>query len=84
MSDSYAPQGERIGPSDIVGIANTVGELIAHLTRLNRPDLPIYSGRTNERGIALHRHALIDPSQDYISYTHIHHPPELHDQSQKG
>jgi hypothetical protein len=84
MSDIYAPQGERIGPSDVIGIANTVGELIAHLVRLNRPDLPIFSGRTNERGIALHRHALVDPSLDYISFTHIEHPPELHGMLQKG
>jgi hypothetical protein len=84
MSDIHAPQGERIGPSDLVGIANTVGELIAHLVRLNRPDLPIFSGRTNERGMALHRHAMVDPSLDYVSFTHIEHHTEPHGLSHKG
>jgi hypothetical protein len=45
MSDIHAPQGERIGPSDPLGVAFTVGELIIHLARLN-PDLPIFRVET--------------------------------------
>jgi hypothetical protein len=84
MSDIYAPLGERIGPSDVVGIANTVGELIDCLVQLNRRDLPIFSGLTNERGIALHRHALVDPLLDYISFTHIEHLTEPEGLSHRG
>jgi hypothetical protein len=50
---AHAPEGERIGPSDPVGVANTLGELMMiHLARLN-PSLPIFSGLSKERGIAL-------------------------------
>jgi hypothetical protein len=72
MSDIHAPQCERLGPSDPVGVVYTVGELIIRLTELN-PGLPIFSGRNNQRGIALHHHAFIDPSKDYVSFTHIEH-----------
>jgi hypothetical protein len=65
-----APGNERLGATDVLGVSFTVGELIACLSRLN-PNLPIVSGRNNERGIALHNHAFIDPADDYISYTHL-------------
>jgi hypothetical protein len=62
--------GERLGPSDVMGVSFMVGELIIQLTKLN-PALPIVSGRNNQRGIAIHHHAFVDPSQDYISFTHL-------------
>jgi len=64
------PKNERLGPSDPVGVCYTVRELIIRLSRLN-PDLPIFSGRNNSKGIALHHHAFIDPSKDYVSFTHL-------------
>ena len=72
MQTGNPPEGERLGPTDPVGVAFTVGELIIHLSRL-KPELPIISGRNNQRGIALHHHAFVDPSKDYLSFTHIEH-----------
>lgn len=65
-----APQGERLGQSDVMGVSWTVGELILCLAKLN-PELPIFSGRNNKRGIALHHHGFVDPSKDYVSFTHL-------------
>lgn len=62
--------GERLGASDVLGVSFTVGELMATLSRLN-PKLIIVSGRNNERGIALHHHAFINPAMDYVSFTHL-------------
>lgn len=70
MPSNDAPQGERLGPTDVLGVSYTVGELIIRLSRLN-PDLPVFSGRNNKRGIALHYHSFVDPHNDYVSYTHI-------------
>jgi hypothetical protein len=70
MPNNDAPHGERLGPSDVVGYASTVGEIILRLARLN-PELPVFSGRNNKRGIAFHHHAYVDPSNDYVSYTHV-------------
>ena|SRR6266478_2237373 len=71
MDDSKdVPKGERLGPSDVVGVSFTVGELIMRLSRLS-PDLPIFSGRNNKKGIGMHHHAFVDPSKDYISFTHL-------------
>jgi len=73
MDESKVPKGERLGPSDIVGTFLTGGELIAGLSALPA-DLPIFSGRNNHRGISLHRQALIDPTDDYVSFTHLQDP----------
>ena len=70
METTFPPGGERLGPTDPLGVAFTVGELIAHLSRLN-PTLPVFSGRNDHRGIALHHHAFVDPSKDYVSFTHL-------------
>src|ERR1700731_4623521 len=35
METTFPPGGERLGPTDPLGVAFTVGELIAHLSRLN-------------------------------------------------
>jgi len=70
MPENDAPDGERLGPSDVIGVCLTVGELLTALSRLN-PDLPVFSGRNRTRGIALHHHAFIDPSVDYVSFTHL-------------
>jgi hypothetical protein len=61
----------RLGPTDPLGVAFTTADLVARLLRLDR-DLPIVSGRNNEKGIALHLHTFVDPSDDYISFTHLH------------
>jgi hypothetical protein len=67
----YGPSNEsRLGPTDTLGVAFTASELVGYLLRLDR-DLPIVSGRNNEKGIALHLHTFVDPSQDYISFTHL-------------
>lgn len=60
----------RLGPTDPLGVAFTVADLVACLIRLDR-DLPIVSGRNNEKGIALHLHTFVDPAEDYISFTHL-------------
>ena len=73
---AHAPDGERLGPSEVVCVAITVGELMDSLSRLN-PDLPIYSGRNNKRGIVVHLHPLIDPSHDYVSYTAIEYAGDM-------
>jgi len=70
MTQNDAPQGERLGPSDMAGVFFTVGELIIRLSQL-RLDLPIFSGRNNKKGIAMHHHAFVDPTKDYVSFTHI-------------
>lgn len=74
MTNSHddAPQGEHLGQSDVIGVSYTVGELIMRLSKLS-PYLPIFSGRNNQVGIALHHHAFVDPSKDYVSFTHIEH-----------
>ena len=70
-----APNSDvRLGPTDPLGIAFTVSELIARLVRIDR-DLPIVSGRNNERGIAFHLHTFVDPADDYISFTHLNSSP---------
>lgn len=60
----------RLGPTDPLGVSHTVAELIECLLRLNR-DLPIVSGRNNERGIALQLHTFVDPSDDYVTFTNV-------------
>lgn len=74
-SDYLAPKGERLGPSDTIGVFFTVGDLIARLATL-KPELKIFSGRNNQAGIALHHHSFVDPSKDYVSFTHIEHVVE--------
>jgi hypothetical protein len=63
-------EGEPLGVSDILGLSFTVGELLLRLGELN-PKLPIVSGRNNEIGIALHHHAFVNPSNDYVSFTQL-------------
>jgi len=64
MDDSKkTPKGERLGPSDVMGVSFTVGELIVRLSQLPAA-LPIFSGRNNHPGIALHHHAFVDPEKN--------------------
>jgi hypothetical protein len=68
---------ERLGPSDTLGVAFTVNEIVLLLSRfspdlLNR-NLPIFSSRNDTQGIAFHHHAFVDSTKDYISFTHVEH-----------
>jgi hypothetical protein len=65
-----SPDDKRLFPSDVIGVSFTVGELIAKLSRLDA-ELPIVSGRNNEKGIALHHHAFVNPAMDYVSFKHL-------------
>jgi hypothetical protein len=56
--------------SDVVGVSYTVRDLRIWLSRLN-PDLQIFSSSNNQAGIAFHHHALVDPCQDYVSFSHV-------------
>jgi hypothetical protein len=68
-----APKGERLGPSDVLGVSFTVEELIVRLVKIAElsPNLPIFSSHNNHRGIALHHHAFVDRTKDYVSFTHL-------------
>jgi hypothetical protein len=68
-----APQGERLGPSDVLGVSFTVEELIVRLVKIAElsPNLPIFSSHNKNRGIALHHHAFVDRTKDYVSFTHL-------------
>lgn len=68
-----APKGERLGPSDVLGVSFTVEELIVRLLKIAElsPNLPIFSSHNNHRGIALHHHAFVDRTKDYVSFTHL-------------
>jgi hypothetical protein len=63
-------QEERLGSPEVVGVSFTVGELILRLSQLSQA-LPIFSGRSNKAGIAIHQHDLIDSSKDYVSFNHF-------------
>ena len=68
-----APKGERLGPSDVLGVSFTVEELIVRLAKIAElsPNLPIFSSHNNHKGIALHHHAFVDRTKDYVSFTHL-------------
>jgi hypothetical protein len=68
-----APTGERLGHSDGLGVAFTVEDLIHRLQALD-PKTPIYCSQNNYRGIALHLHAFVDPTKDYLSFTRLEIP----------
>lgn len=73
MTQVDAPQDaqdERIGSPEVVGVSFTVGELILRLSQLNQA-LPIFSGRNNRAGIAIHQHDLIDPLRDFVSFNQL-------------
>ena len=63
---------ERLGPSDGLGVAWTVGDLISRLSNLD-PTLPIKSHipGIDSNGIALAHHAFVDPSEDYVSFGYL-------------
>jgi hypothetical protein len=67
---SETAQLERLGSPEVLGVSFSVGELILRLSQLN-PALPIVSGRSNNAGIAIHLHDLMDPSKDFVSFNHL-------------